>query len=134
MVGTAGTFIIVAILAAVLVLPVRAWFRQRDELADRRRELAAMNQAVADLQAENDRLRTPEGVKDAARQDLGMIEEGEKVIAMLPAPVSEQMPAGWPYSLVGQILATRRATIIVVPTTTAATSPPGTTTPPTAAG
>ncbi len=118
--GLGATVIGVAVLAAVLVLPVRAWINQRNELAARTRELVALNATNEDLAAKNDRLRTPEGIKDAARQDLGLIEDGETVIAMLPAPVSELMPAGWPYSMVGQILTTRQSSVIAVPSTTAA--------------
>ena len=107
-----------AILAAVLVLPVRAWLRQRSELASLRREQAALDVAINDQQAENDQLKTSEGVKDAARQELGLIDKGEKVIAVLPASVSEQMPVGWPYSVVGQILAARQASVIAASATT----------------
>ncbi len=117
--GVGATIIVGAVLTAVLILPVRAWINQRQELADRTRELAALNAANDELSAQNDRLKTSEGIKDAARQDLGLIEDGETVIAMLPAPVSELMPAGWPYSLVGQILTARQASVIAAPTTTA---------------
>ncbi len=110
--GLGAIVIAGAVLTAVLILPVRAWINQRNELANSTRELAALNAANDKLSAQNDRLRTAEGIKDAARQDLGLIEDGETVIAMLPAPVSELMPAGWPYSMVGQILTARRASVI----------------------
>ncbi len=123
--GLGATIIAGAVLAAVLVLPVRAWLNQRDELAARNRELAALDAANEDLAAQNDRLRTAQGIKDAARQDLGLIEDGETVIAMLPAPVTELMPIGWPYSVVGQILTVRQASAILAAATTTA---PATTT------
>lgn len=113
--GLGAVVIAGAVLTAVLILPVRAWINQRHELADRTRELAALNVANDELSAENDRLTTAEGIRDAARQDLGLIEDGETVIAMLPAPVSELMPSGWPYSMVGQILAARQASVIAAP-------------------
>ena len=124
--GLGAVVIAGAVLTAVLILPVRAWINQRHELADRTRELAALNVANDELSAENDRLTTAEGIKDAARQDLGLIEDGETVIAMLPAPVSELMPSGWPYSMVGQILTARQASVIAAPPSTAPpiTAPP----------
>lgn len=121
--GLGAIVIAGAVLTAVLILPVRAWINQRHELADRTRELAALNAVNDELSARNDRLRTAEGIKDAARQDLGLIEDGETVIAMLPAPVSELMPAGWPYSMVGQILTARQASVIATPPTTLPPTP-----------
>ena len=50
-----------------LVLPVRSWFGQRSEFEDRTVELETLREATDRLQAEVDRLNTPEGVEDAAR-------------------------------------------------------------------
>ncbi len=96
-----------------LVLPVRSWFGQRTEFEDRSTELDALREATDRLQAEVDRLNTPDGVEDAARQELGFVMIGEdrrSVVADAEAPVD--LPYGWPYDLVEQIVEVRQAEAI----------------------
>lgn len=93
-----------------LVLPVRSWFGQQNELDERRRELETLRAATDELQTEVDRLRTPEGLEDAAREELGFVIAGEErltVIGESEAPID--LPTGWPYELVERIVATRVA-------------------------
>ena len=96
-----------------LVLPVRSWFGQRTEFEDRSTELDALREATDRLQAEVDRLNTPDGVEDAARQELGFVMVGEdrrSVVADAQAPID--LPYGWPYDLVEQIVEVRQAEAI----------------------
>lgn len=93
-----------------LVLPVKSWFGQRSEFEDRNLELDALRKATDRLRIEVERLQTPTGIENAARQELGFVMIGEKrrtVIGLVEAPIS--LPYGWPYDLVGQIVQVREA-------------------------
>lgn len=88
-----------------LVLPVSSWFGQREEIGDRQAELDALREATDRLQTEVDRLGTPDGVRDAARDELGYVMAGEDqgaVVGQSDAPTD--LPLGWPYDLVEQIV------------------------------
>src|SRR5215213_4038070 len=99
-----------ALLGALFVLPVQAWLRQEDDLAAKRSELAVLEGANAGLEAEVEHLKTPAGAKEAARDELGLVEAGEIRISMLGLPdAPAQLPAGWPYDAVTQIVAVRAA-------------------------
>lgn len=116
----ASLAVVGALAAALFVLPVKAWLRQRDELAEKRQELEVITNANEDLTAEVGRLDTPVGAAEAARDELGVVDEGEERISVLPggaAPVA--LPAGWPYDAVTQIIAARAA-IAAAPATTVA--------------
>ena len=106
-----GAAVIVAALAAsLLVLPVRAWLNQRTELAEREKELATLEAANARIDAANARLQTPQGIEEAARNDLGYLEIGEQQLTVLPAPpTGELLPGRWPYTIVSEIFAVRAA-------------------------
>ena len=108
---TFGAAVIVAALAAsLLVLPVRAWLNQRTELAERARELATLEAANRRIEAANARLQTPQGVEEAARNDLGYLEIGEQQLTVLPAPATgDLLPGRWPYTIVTEIFSVRAA-------------------------
>jgi len=108
--GLGALLVIGAFANSFLVLPVRSWFGQQNELDERRRELETLRAATDELQTEVDRLRTPEGLEDAAREELGFVIAGEErltVIGESEAPID--LPTGWPYELVERIVATRVA-------------------------
>ena len=108
--GTFGFLIVAAIAAALFVLPVKAWLTQRDELAERKAELAALELANTTLQRDVDRLNTTEGIEDAARDELGYVIPGEERVGIVDAaPLPTALPDGWPYDLVNRILAVRAA-------------------------
>ncbi|MGA1162146.1 MAG: FtsB family cell division protein [Ilumatobacteraceae bacterium] len=95
-----------------LVLPVKSWVGQRTEFEDRSAELEALQEATDRLQTEVDRLNTPEGVEDAARDELGFVMVGENrrtVVGDASAPVD--LPWGWPYDLVEEIVRVREAEV-----------------------
>jgi cell division protein FtsB len=99
-----------ALVAALFVLPVKAWLRQRDDIAVKDKELSALDQANAELNDEVSRLKTPEGIEEAAREEIGYVQRGEIRLTMLPAPPAPiTMPSGWPYDTVAQIIAVRSA-------------------------
>jgi len=103
-----GGVILVALAGALFVLPVRSWLNQRAELSESRKELTALEAANDRLQEQNDLLQTNDGIARAARTDLGMQQADEAVRSVLPPPaVPAVLPAGWPYSLVTQILTVR---------------------------
>ena len=120
-----ATLIVLAIGAALFVLPIRSWFKQRDQLSARSTELATLDAANNQLQTEVDRLQTVDGVKDAAREMIDYVDKGEQRITVLPAGLAPTtLPAGWPYDLVTKILAIRQAEAAAV--VIAVAPPPGT--------
>ncbi|MGD9702968.1 MAG: septum formation initiator family protein [Acidimicrobiia bacterium] len=121
---TLGAAVIVAALAAaVLVLPFRAWLNQRSELAERQHELAALDAANERIAQANERLQTPQGIEETARNDLGYLEAGEQQLTVLPAPsTGEQLPGRWPYTMVSDIFAVRAEADAVAAATAAASA------------
>ena len=123
MLGVFATLIVLAIGAALFVLPIKSWMKQRDQLAVRSSELATLNAANNQLQTEVDRLQTDGGIKEAAREEIDFVEKGEQRITVLPVgPAPTALPAGWPYDLVTKIVAIRQAEAAAV-TATATTIP-----------
>lgn len=99
-----------ALIAALFVLPVKAWLRQQDDIDRKQREVAVLDQANAELSDEIDRLQTPEGIEEAAREEIGYVERGEIRLSVLPAPAAPlTLPSGWPYDAIGQIVTTKSA-------------------------
>lgn len=98
-----------ALAAALFVLPVQTYFGQDERLDQRREQLAQLEQVNDDLRVEVERLRTDDGVREAARVELGMVEAGERRQSVLALPdVPTDLPDGWPYSLVTGISELRR--------------------------
>lgn len=97
-----------AIGAALFGLPVRTWFDQNRELAALDNELNEMEHVNAELQHEVDQLQTADGVRAAAREELGLIEAGEQreTVAGMPV-VPVDLPNGWPYAAAEQIITIR---------------------------
>jgi len=91
-----------------LVLPLTSWFGQRTEIDSRQAELDTIKKATDELQTEVDRLKTPDGIQDAAREELGFVVAGEarqQIVGDSAAPID--LPAGWPYDLVTQIISVK---------------------------
>ncbi len=108
-----------ALIASLFVLPVKSWMQQRDDLARKQTQLAVLNNANAQLAADVSRLNTPDGIKEAARQEVGMVGFGEQRISVLTTPNAPMtLPIGWPYDAIAQIIAVRTAAAA------AATAPP----------
>ncbi len=105
-----ATLIAVAIGAALFVLPIKSWLKQRDDLSTRTSELSTLTSANDQLEAEVQRLQTPDGIKEAARAEIDYSEAGEQRITILATdPTAVTLPAGWPFDQVTQIINIRRA-------------------------
>jgi cell division protein FtsB len=99
-----------AIAAALFLLPVQTYFAQDDVLARRQAQLDQLDAVNADLQREVDRLGTDDGVREAAREEIGYVDAGENRQSVLEFPdLPTDLPDGWPYDLVTDIIAVRTA-------------------------
>ncbi|MFZ4720398.1 MAG: FtsB family cell division protein [Ilumatobacteraceae bacterium] len=104
--------------AALFVLPVKAWLRQQGDIDRKQQELNALDQANAELGDDINRLNTPAGIEEAAREEIGYVQRGEIRLTVLPAPDAPvTMPSGWPYDALAQILTVRQA-VAAAPTST----------------
>ncbi len=100
-----------ALASALFLLPVRTWFEQDDRIEQRADQVTELEAVVADLRSEVDRLRTTDGIREAAREELGYVEVGEIRESVLDYPdLPTDLPDGWPYSLVTEIMELRRST------------------------
>ena len=80
---------IVAILGLTvtfLVVPLRTWMAQRDMVETRSGQYAAYEEVNDALQDEIDALRTPEGVRQAVREQLGYLLPNERRVPLLEMP------------------------------------------------
>lgn len=103
--GLLALGVIVAASVAVFVLPIGTWRDQDTDIVQRQAQLDELNRVNAELQAEVDRLGTEDGIREAARQDYGYVEQGEERSSILPFPeLSTDLPDGWPYNAVTQIM------------------------------
>jgi cell division protein FtsB len=132
--GLAALVVAGAITAALFGLPVRTWFDQDHELSALEHELGEMQAVNHDLQGEVDRLQTADGIREAAREELGLVQAGDKRMTMLELPpLPTNLPAGWPYGQVAAILAVRAALDVpsssAVPSSVASSVAPTTTLP-----
>ena len=108
--GLAGLAVALAIGAALFLLPVRTWFDQDRQLDGLGRELSELQTVNDDLEDEVKLLQTDDGIVGAAREELGHIQPGDSRLTMQPLPaLPRDLPQGWPYSQVSQILAIREA-------------------------
>jgi len=98
-----------ALAAALFGLPIQTYFNQDERLDQRRDQLAQLESVNDDLRNEVARLDTVDGVREAAREELGFVEAGEHRESILDFPaVPTDLPDGWPYSLVNDITELRR--------------------------
>src|SRR5690606_13144738 len=73
--GLAAVLIAGALGAALFAIPIQNYFAQDEKLAQRASQLERLEAVNADLAAEVARLRTAAGVREAAREELGMVEQ-----------------------------------------------------------
>lgn len=96
--------------AAVFILPIQTWLDQDDSLIQRQEQFDALQRVNGELAAEVDRLETDDGIREAAREEIGFVEAGEERTSILPLPpLPSDLPDGWPYNVVTGILAARTA-------------------------
>jgi cell division protein FtsB len=116
--------IVAAGLLLLLVLPTRAWLAQRNDIASAEQKLSVIETENVKLQARLKALQTPEEIERVAREQYNLSSDGEQVFSILPAPALTNLPTGWPYTLVNEIVAVQVATTAAPAPTTAAPSPP----------
>ncbi|MGI9578780.1 MAG: FtsB family cell division protein [Microthrixaceae bacterium] len=95
--------VVIAVLcgAAVLILapPVRGWWSQRQDIDDARAELAAMEADNAALEQRLGRVSDPAELERIARDQLGLVREGEESYVILPPPTAGLvLPNAWPFN------------------------------------
>lgn len=95
---------------AVFISPIGTWREQDVDLEQRLLQYEELRRVNADLQAEVDRLGTDDGIRESAREDYGYVEAGEQRLSVtdLP-PLPTDLPDGWPYNLVTDIIAATEA-------------------------
>ena len=93
------------ILAVVVVIliwaiqPIRLWLDQREELSTKQQELTNIESSNSALEQRAEALQTPEQIELIARQNFGLIREGEEAYAVLPAaPEPLRIPSSWPFT------------------------------------
>lgn len=103
-----GVVLMVAFAVTMFVFPVRTWLHQREVLADKKSEYAAYEDIVEQLQDQVLYLKTPEGLRDAIRTQLGYLQPSERRLPMMDIPaLSATLPERWPYTLVSGALVVR---------------------------
>jgi cell division protein FtsB len=106
-VGTVAVLVVAALIAALFVLPVKAWLGQRQALAESRKQLDVIWAENKRLDRLYDQLQSDAVVEQQARQQFGLVKKGELPMSILPAPPATALPTGWPYDQVQRILVIR---------------------------
>jgi cell division protein FtsB len=108
--GAVGVIVAGSIGAALFVLPVRTWVGQNDKIDELQAELRTTETVNGEVQQEVYELQTDDGIGAAAREELGYqrLNERRQTIVDLP-DLPADLPDGWPYGPVEQIIALRAA-------------------------
>lgn len=94
-----------AVAIAVFVLPIGTWRDQGVNIDQRQTQLDELQRVNSELETETVRLETEDGIREAAREDYGFVELGEERSSILPfPPLPTDLPDGWPYNVVTQII------------------------------
>jgi Septum formation initiator len=120
---TLGSIALVGSVASLLIVPSRAWMNQRREYAALQQKLEAVDAANAALEAKIDALQRPEEIERIARDRYNLVKAGDQVLAILPDPAPEALPAVWPFTTITDIITIRlqHPESIPVPATTETT-------------
>jgi len=103
--------VVVAGGTSLFFFPLMDFVTQRSAIAERNSEFAALADANEQLQTEVNALQTPEGIRNAARAQLGYVLPGEQRLSLVPMPkLPTDLPTTWPYTLITDILTVRSAT------------------------
>ncbi len=106
-----AVIVVGAVVASLVGLPLQTYLGPGDEIARLTEQVERLEQVNIDLAAEVERLRTDEGVIEAARSELGYVVDGERRETLLETPdLPEDLPSGWPYGPVDDIISVRLGT------------------------
>lgn len=120
LVPVAAFGLVVAFAFVLFIRPVQTYYEQNRIIEERTTQYEQIATVIGQLEAEVERLKTPDGIKEAAREQVGYIDAGEQRVTInQTGQVPTDLPDGWPYSMATQILATRSAS----PTPNAAPAP-----------
>lgn len=107
-VRTGGFLVGLAAMFALFIIPVTDFIEQREALAKKTAEFDALADANEELQNEVNDLSTPEGIRNAARTQLGYVLPGEQKLSFAKTPLlPTALPAQWPYTMISSIVAVR---------------------------
>ncbi len=91
------TLVVILIAAAWSYYPVaRMHYQEQREKARLESELAGLRERNSQLREQVDRLKTPEGVEEVARESLGLVKEGENLYVVLDGDETATAPAAAP--------------------------------------
>jgi cell division protein FtsB len=103
--------VVVAGGTSLFFFPLMDFVTQRSAIAEKNTEFTALADANEQLQTEVNALQTPEGIRNAARAQLGYVLPGEQRLSLVPMPtLPTTLPTTWPYTLITDILTVRNAT------------------------
>jgi cell division protein FtsB len=103
----AGGLAVVGGVASLLIVPTRAWLNQKQSFEDSKRKLEAVQTENAVLEARIAALQTPEEIERIARDRYNLVRAGDQVLAVLPNPAPEPLPAVWPFITITDIVTIR---------------------------
>ena len=93
------TLAVVVVILIWAIQPIRLWLDQREELSTKQQELTNIESSNSALEQRAEALQTPEQIELIARQNFGLIREGEEAYAVLPAaPDPLRIPSSWPFT------------------------------------
>ena len=92
--GVAALAVIGTIAAAVFVLPIGTWREQDDDLGQREAQLDELVRVNGQLAAEVDRLKTDDGIREAAKEEIGFVEIGRGTHVDPAAAAAPDRPSG----------------------------------------
>ena len=102
--------VVVAGGTSLFFFPLMDFVTQRSAIAEKNTEFSALADANEQLQTEVNALQTPEGIRNAARAQLGYVLPGEQRLSLVPMPkLPTDLPPTWPYTLITDILTVRNA-------------------------
>jgi cell division protein FtsB len=102
--------VVVAAGTSLFFFPLMDFVTQRSAIAQKSSEFNSLADANEQLQTEVNALQTPEGIRNAARAQLGYVLPGEQRLSLVPMPkLPTDLPATWPYTLITDILSIRNA-------------------------
>lgn len=104
--------------AGLLIVPTRTWLTQRQQFRLDQQRLEIVQRVNAELDARIEALQTPEEIERIARERYNLVKGGDQVLAVLPAPAPNPLPAMWPYTLLQDIVTVRLTHPESIPTTT----------------